>query len=63
MITSKTESLSASTVTSIDTWQRNAEWRRKNERPGHALNVTRTYHQRLQRKANDEEEKGPGRIR
>ena len=41
MITSKTESLSASTVTSIDTWQRNAEQRRKNEKPGHALNVTR----------------------
>jgi len=41
MITSKTRSLSASTVTSTDTWQRNSEQRRKNERPGHASNMIR----------------------
>ncbi len=41
MITSETGSLSALTVTSMDTWQRNAEQRRKNKIPGHALNVTR----------------------
>jgi len=41
MITSKMGSLSASTITSMDTWQRNAKRRRKNERPGHALNMTR----------------------
>ena len=40
-ITLKTESPSTSTVTNTDTWQRNAEQRRKNERPEHALNVTR----------------------
>ncbi len=41
MITSKTGSLNASTVTSTDIWQRNAKQRRKNKRPEHALNVTR----------------------
>jgi len=40
-ITSEMGSLSALTITSMDTWQRNAEQRRKNERPGHALNVIR----------------------
>ncbi len=34
-------SLSASTATSTDTWQRNAEWRRKNEKHKHVLNVTK----------------------
>jgi len=34
-------SLSASTATSMDTWQRNAKQRRKNKRPEHVLNVTK----------------------
>jgi len=41
MITLEMESLSTSTVISMDIWQRNAEQKRKNKRPGHALNVTR----------------------
>ena len=41
MITSKMESPSTSTITNTDIWQRNTEQRRKNERPEHALNVTR----------------------
>jgi len=41
MTTSKTESLSASTATSTDTWPRNAEQRRKNRKPEHVLNVTK----------------------
>jgi len=40
IITSKTRSLSASTVTSTDTWQRNAE-QRKNEKPACVSNMTR----------------------
>jgi len=38
---SETESLSASTATSMDIWQRNAEQRRRNEKHKHVLNVTR----------------------
>ena len=34
-------SLSASTATSTDIWQRNAEQKRRNERHEHVLNVTR----------------------
>ena len=34
-------SLSASTATSIDIWQRNAEQRRRNERLENALNATK----------------------
>ena len=34
-------SLSASTATSTDTWQRNVEQRRKNMRPEYVLNVTK----------------------
>jgi len=34
-------SLSALTVTNMDTWQRNAERRRKNEKPEYVSNVTR----------------------
>ena len=41
MTASKMESLSASTTTSIDTWPRNTEQRRKNERPEHVLNMTK----------------------
>ena len=41
MTTLKMGSQSASIVTSMDTWQRNAEQRRKNKKPGCALNVTR----------------------
>jgi len=40
-IISKMGSLSASTATSMDTWQRNAEQRRKNEKHERVLNVTR----------------------
>jgi len=42
MTTSKMGSLSASTATSTDIWQRNTKQRRKNERPEHVLNVTIT---------------------
>jgi len=39
--TSKMGSLSVSTTISMDTWPRNAEQRKKNERPEHVLNVTK----------------------
>ena len=38
---SRIESLSASIATSMSIWQRNADQRRRNEKPGHALNITR----------------------
>jgi len=38
---SRTRSLNASIATSTGIWQRNADQRRKNEKPEHALNVTR----------------------
>ena len=41
MTISKTESPSASTATSMDTWQKNAERKRKNEKHKHVSNVTR----------------------
>jgi len=41
MIISKTENPSASIATNTGIWQRNANQRRKNKRPGHASNVTR----------------------
>ena len=41
MRTLKMGSLSASITTNVDIWQRNADRRRKNERPGCTLNVTR----------------------
>ena len=41
MTISKTGSLSASTATSTDTWQRNANWKRRNEKHEHVLNATR----------------------
>jgi len=41
MTTTRTGSLSASIVTSTDTWQKNAEQRRRNEKRGHVLNATR----------------------
>ena len=40
-IISKMGSLSVSTATSTDTWQRNAKQRRKNEKHERVLNVTR----------------------
>jgi len=40
-IISKMESPSTSIATNTDTWQRNAEQRRKNKRPGYASNMTR----------------------
>ncbi len=39
--TLKTGSLSVSTTTSIDIWQRNARQRRRNEKSKHASNVTK----------------------
>ena len=41
MTTSKMGSLNASIATSTDTWQRNADQKKRNERHEHALNVTR----------------------
>jgi len=38
---SRMGSLSASIATSIGIWQRNADQRRRNKKPGDALNVTR----------------------
>ena len=38
---SRIGSLSASIATSMGIWQRNADQRRRNEKSGHALNVTR----------------------
>ena len=38
---SKMGSLSTSIATSTSIWQRNADQRRRNKKPGHALNVTR----------------------
>ena len=40
-ITSKTESQSASIAISTDTWQRNAEQKKRNEKRGYVLNTTR----------------------
>ena len=39
--TSKMGSLSASIVTNTDTWQNNADWKRKNKKHKCVLNVTR----------------------
>jgi len=39
--TSKTGSLSASIATSMDTWQRNANRKGKNEKQGHVSNARR----------------------
>jgi len=41
MITSKMGSPSASTATSMATWQKNTEWKRRNEKHEHVSNVTR----------------------
>jgi len=41
MTISKTGSPNASTATSMDTWQKNAEQKRKNEKHEHVLNATR----------------------
>jgi len=41
MIISKTGSPNASTATSMDIWQRNADWKRRNEKHEHVSNVTR----------------------
>ena len=41
MTISKMESLNASTATSTDTWQRNAEQRRRNEKHERVLNAIR----------------------
>ena len=40
-ITSRMGSLSASIVTSMDTWQRNADRKRRNEKHKHVSNMTR----------------------
>ena len=42
MTTSKMGSLNASIATSTDTWQRNADRKKRNKRSEHALNVTRS---------------------
>ena len=39
--TSKMGSLSVSIVTNMDTWQRNADQKRRNKKHEHVLNVTR----------------------
>jgi len=39
--TSETGSLSASTATNTDTWQRNADWKRKNAKQEHVSNARR----------------------
>jgi len=41
MITSRMGSPSASIATSMDIWQKNANWRIRNEKHKHVLNVTR----------------------
>ena len=41
MTISKTGSPNASTATSMDTWQKNAKQRRRNEKQEHVLNVTK----------------------
>ena len=41
MIISKTGSPNVSTATSTDTWQRNADQKRRNEKHEHVSNVTR----------------------
>ena len=41
MTTSKMGSLSASIVTNMDTWQRNADRKRRNEKHEYVLNATR----------------------
>jgi len=41
MTISKMGSPNASTATSMATWQKNADWKRKNEKHEHVLNVTR----------------------
>jgi len=39
--TSRMGSQSASIVTNMDTWQRNADWKRRNEKHKHVSNATR----------------------
>ena len=39
--TSRMGSLNASIATNMDTWQKNADRKRRNEKHEHALNVTR----------------------
>jgi len=39
--TSRTGSQSASIVTNMDTWQKNADWKRRNEKHEHVSNATR----------------------
>jgi len=41
MIISKMEGPSASTTTSMAIWQKNAKWKRRNEKHKHVSNVTR----------------------
>jgi len=41
MTTSKMGSLNASIVTNMDTWQRNADRKRRNKKCEHVLNATR----------------------
>jgi len=41
MIISKMGSSNVSTATSTATWQKNADWKRRNEKHKHVLNATR----------------------
>jgi len=41
MIISKMESPSASTATSMATWQKNANWKERNKKYEHVLSTTR----------------------
>jgi len=41
MIISKMGSPNASTITSMATWQKNANWKRRNKKYEHVLNMTR----------------------
>ena len=41
MTTSRMGSQNASIVTNMDTWQKNADWKGRNEKHEYALNVTR----------------------
>ena len=40
-IISRMESLNASTATSMAIWQKNAEWKRRNDKHEHVSNATR----------------------
>jgi len=55
MIISKTESLSASTTTSMGIWPRNVGEKRERDKKMFQMQQRRTHYQELQRKAINEE--------